>query len=329
MKLKWIVLGAGILLTACGQETENEEVSEQNEAATQIETAEEDQIASVSLQEEVSSFMHIHGISYDPQQADHLYVGTHHGLFQINSDNEWHWVAEEAERHDLMGFTFLDEETMVSSGHPAADSELENPIGVVTSADRGETWEPIALHGEVDFHVLEVNAGNSDFLYGVDAETQAFYRSEDGGTTWDTVEWNGLPEGEVTVYAMVSDPEDPSSILIGLPQGIFASADGGESWELAQEGSTLAIGEGNEHEDGTITAYLLGETAGLMQSEDFGETWEPLHFNLEQEDAVMQLAVHPEDADIITVGTSQEHLYQTEDGGETWTQIAEAGEPVS
>lgn len=317
-----------VLIAACADQTESQNVMQLEEVEAQSEKKEKDQAAVPPLQEKVTEFKHIHGISYDPLRENTLYVGTHHGLFQIDTENEWRWLATESERHDLMGFTFLNEDTMISSGHPAADSDLENPIGVITSSDRGETWEPAALHGEVDFHVLEVNAGNPEVIYGVEAEETAFYRSSDGGDTWETLGWEGLPEGEVAVYAIVSNPEEPSSLLIGLPQGIFQSDDGGESWKPKQQGITLTVGEGNAHNTDAITAYLLGEQSGLMSSSDFGETWEPLNFTLETNDAVMQIAVHPENEKFITVGTSQEHLYQTKDGGENWTKIAEAGEPL-
>ncbi|SDN18238.1 F510_1955 family glycosylhydrolase [Alkalicoccus daliensis] len=331
-KVGLTALGTALfILSACAENTDDIEVSMHNgaEATTQMQETEEENIEKTELREKVTSFMHIHGLSYDPLQPDILYVGTHHGLFQIDEHNQWHWIAPEEERHDLMGFNFLDDETMISSGHPAAESDLQNPIGVVTSKDRGGSWEPVALHGEVDFHVLEVNAGNSEVLYGVDAQEAVLYRSFNSGSDWEKLPWTGLPEGEVAAYAIVSDPEDPSSLMMGLPQGIFHSSDSGESWELMHEGMTLSIGEGSMHGEGVVTAYLLGEPSGLMQSRDFGETWDPLNLTLEHNDAVMQLAVHPENENIITVGTSQEHLYQTIDGGENWTMIAEAGEPVS
>ncbi|OLO27022.1 hypothetical protein BTR23_21030 [Alkalihalophilus pseudofirmus] len=77
-------------------------------------------------------------------------------------------VGDISERHDLMGFTFKDANTMISSGHPNINSKLENPLGIVISKDEGELWEPISLHGDIDFHVFEVNASDTNIVYGID-----------------------------------------------------------------------------------------------------------------------------------------------------------------
>ncbi|MEB1809541.1 MAG: hypothetical protein LPK26_19975 [Bacillaceae bacterium] len=131
--------------------------------------------------EPVESFTHIHGLAYDLEDPSQLFMSTHMGLVKINEDNEWSWVGGISQRHDLMGFTFKDENTMISSGHPNINSKLENPLGIVISNDKGETWEPISLHGDIDFHVLEVNARESNIIYGINVYEGLLYLSNDGG----------------------------------------------------------------------------------------------------------------------------------------------------
>lgn len=300
------VIGLSILLTltACAQEEED----------------------TTGVSESVESFEHVHGLSYDPKKPHDLYLATHHGLIQINGEEDWSFTSEAEHRHDNMSFTFQDEDTMISSGHPAESSNLKNPIGVVVSEDQGETWEPIALHGEVDFHVMEVNASDPDVLYGISGTD--FYRSMDGGFNWGILETEGLPEDYSSIYSLVSDPSQSESILAGTQQGVFESHDGGETWELKSNERTIISGEGANQLGEIIVAYVLGQPAGLMISEDFGETWDSLNMVLEEDDAVIHIAIHPNEEGVYAVGTSQEHLFQTTDGGKNWTQLAESGEPL-
>lgn len=302
----FIGLSISLLLTACAQSEED----------------------SSGVGESVDSFMHVHGLSYDPEEPHDLYLSTHHGLIQIDSEEQWSWTSAPEHRHDLMSFTFQDENTMISSGHPAENSNLENPIGVVISEDQGEIWEPIALHGEVDFHVMEVNASDPETLYGIDAAGTGFYRSVDGGFNWEIIEANGLPEDYSSVYSLVSDPGNSESILAGTQQGIFESHDGAENWEFKSNEQTMIIGEGVYQKSETIVAYLLGQPSGLMISEDFGESWRSLNMVLEDDDAVVHIAIHPSEEGVYAVGTSREDLIHTTNGGEDWTQLAESGEPL-
>lgn len=66
----------------------------------------------------------------------------------------------------------------------------------------------------------------------------------------------------------------------------------------------------------------------MMLSEDFGETWSSLHLQLE-DDEVLEIAVHPEDTGTYAVGTLNEDIFETKDGGITWKQLARAGEPLA
>ncbi|EGL84175.1 hypothetical protein CathTA2_0274 [Caldalkalibacillus thermarum TA2.A1] len=283
---------------------------------------------SVDVGESVDSFMHVHGLSYDPQEPYDLYLSTHHGLIRIDDEGQWNWTSSAEHRHDLMSFTFRDEETMIASGHPAKASDFQDPLGVIISKDRGKTWEPIALHGEVDFHVMEVNASDPDVIYGIDAHGSGLYRSTDGGFNWEVLETKGLPEDFATVFALVSDPGNPESVLAGTQRGIFKSEDGGKTWELKSNEQTFVSGKGVSKQSGMIIVYLYGQSPGLMISHDFGETWDSLNLVLEGNDAVTHIAVHPSEEGVYTVGTREEHLFQTADGGENWIQIAENGKPL-
>lgn len=325
-----------LFVTACaqteeGQGVENREnIGIENRDGDQSKNNGEDENTTVTG-DQVDSFMHIHGLSYDKKEPANLYMSTHHGLIQIKSSNQWNWIGEPENRHDLMGFTVQNEDTMISSGHPAEGSKLENPLGVVISQDRGATWESIALYGKVDFHIFEVNEGDSSVLYGINSHgaNVGFYQSLDGGYTWEKQERNGLPNDFSAIYTLISDPRNPQFILAGTGNGILQSEDGGRTWTTKNTEQSFVSAKSVPQQPGKIIAFVVGKDEGLVISDDFGETWTSLELTIEGDDAVSQIAVHPTQEGVYTVATFKENVLQTTDGGQTWTILAESGKPLN
>ncbi|MDT8861595.1 hypothetical protein N0O92_15360 [Alkalihalobacillus sp. MEB130] len=271
--------------------------------------------------EEVETFMHVHGLEYD-QEGSGFYLATHHGLIQVD-ESGWNQVGEEAEHHDFMGFTMLEDGTMISSGHPSIRSKLENPLGVMISENKGQSWEPIALHGDVDFHVLHVNLGNENMMYGIDSYNSMLYKTKNGGYDWEQVEIDGLPVTAGDIYALASHPQNPEYLLASTEVGIYTSENGGETW-TEYDNRLMVTSFQTVNESEKLFAYLLGEKEGLHVSEDFGHSWKPLHLKL-HEDVVTYIAVHPKDERKLIVGTAGQSIYQTEDFGESWERLATEG----
>ncbi|HWJ65110.1 MAG TPA: PQQ-binding-like beta-propeller repeat protein [Nocardioides sp.] len=119
---------------------------------------------------------HIHGVGIDPAD-DSLYVATHHGLFHVDDSGEPTRVADRWQ--DAMAFTIVGPGHFLASGHPDLREDLPPHLGLIESTDAGESWRPLALQGEADFHVLEP-AG--DVLYAYDATTGRLLRTEDRAT---------------------------------------------------------------------------------------------------------------------------------------------------
>src|SRR5690606_9410853 len=87
---------------------------------------------------------------------------------------------------DTMAFTVIGPGHFLGSGHPDGREDLPPFLGLIESADAGETWREVALTGEADFHLL-VAAGDRVYGFGSEweGEESIFLRSSDGGRTWD------------------------------------------------------------------------------------------------------------------------------------------------
>ncbi|WP_236611086.1 F510_1955 family glycosylhydrolase [Halalkalibacterium ligniniphilum] len=276
-------------------------------------------------QDEIESFTHIHGLEYSHE--DHsFYVATHMGLLNVN-EGEWLHIGKAEHQHDLMGYTIVDENTMMSSGHPSPQSDLVDPLGVMISEDNGETWEPIALYEEVDFHLLHFNKRNPDIMYGIDAYNSNLYHSENRGYDWEMIEVEGLPVPVASIMSLTSHPHDPNYLIAGTENGLFASYNGGQEWELVNGTYTMTAITTLDADSEKVVAYLIGEQEGLFYSEDFGNTWESLNFQLE-DDAIMLISGHPLDESSLIVASHQQNIYETKNFGESWETLAEEGRPL-
>lgn len=272
----------------------------------------------------VEQFAHVHGLAITPWAPDEVYLATHEGLIRIDADGQWTSVS--AQPHDFMGFSAhpAEEGVFYSSGHPAPGTGLANPIGFMVSTDGGVTWSPRSLEGEADFHTMTVAPSDGDVVYGWNGAGQAgLYVSTDAGSSWEALTGGMLSEVGGALSLAVH-PDDPDQVWAGTQAGLLASRDAGQTWEsVLSEGVTAVAFDPADPQ--RVLAYAP-EGGGLVESPDGGQTWTELGLVLD-EDAAGHLAVHPQDADILYVGTYGQALLRSTDGGSSWDVLAESGVP--
>lgn len=273
--------------------------------------------------EPVEDFLHVHGIEIPTWAEGEVYVSTHQGVFRIDGD-DWTWISEQS--HDFMGFAAHPSEqgVLFSSGHPAPDSDLPNPLGLMVSTDHGTTWQPRALRGEVDFHAMSVSAGDGEVIYGYDGRA-GLLRSLNGGHTWERLPAEALQQAGGALNLAVGTG-DQDEIFVGTDVGLLRSGNAGRSWEtlIAAPVSAVSIDVADPER---LLAYVADEEQGLALSEDGGQRWRSLDLVLD-DDLAGHVAVDPADRDRIWVGTWGQALWRTTDGGQEWEQLAEDGNPI-
>jgi hypothetical protein len=148
--------------------------------------------------------------------------------------------------------------------------------GLWESRDGGRTWEPrsddqpTAAIGAVAFapadpRVAYAGTGQGEALAALGV---GLLRSEDGGATWRALVARELLGAGVC--DLLVDPNDPARLLAATTAGLWASADGGHSWEPRLGGRSWAVSAGPGGE------VLAGGELGLHRSEDGGATWRPV-----------------------------------------------------
>src|SRR5215211_1193996 len=204
--------------------------------------------------------VHVHGLGVNPTDGA-LFIATHTGLYRVSEGQR---KAERVgERYqDTMGFTIVGPNRFLGSGHPdlneAREKNLPSLLGLIESTDSGETWQPISLLGEADFHVLRF-AGER--VYGYDSSNDRLLVSGDGGESWQQVS---------EALGLLAWPTGGHLYLVAGGGQVFASRDGGRRLEHQGEigGQPAALVA-----EGPRELYVALHDGTIKRSTDGGATW--------------------------------------------------------
>ena len=120
-------------------------------------------------------------------------------------------------------------------------------------------------------------------------------------------------------HAIAQAKSRAKRLYVATETGLFASEDGGRHWDPLRVPPTgnaailaMAVDPLNE-------AHLYaGGRGGLWQSEDGGTTWKTLSSPSLVRSAIRSIAIAPTVPEILYVGTDQEGIFRSPDGGASW-----------
>ncbi len=197
--------------------------------------------------------------------------------------------------------------------------------------------------------------GNRD-LYYAGAATGGIWKTEDAGLRWRPVFDD---QDAHSIGALAVAESDPNIVWAGTGEtfiranvsigtGVFRSTDAGESWKAMGLEATARIGRIVIHpSDPNIVyaaslghAYAPQEERGIYRTTDGGETWDRVLF-VDENTGASDLMMDPNNPRILFAGMWQlsirtwgrvsggpgSGLYQTRDGGDTWTRLEGNGLP--
>ncbi|MFO7985906.1 MAG: DUF1565 domain-containing protein [Desulfatiglandaceae bacterium] len=184
---------------------------------------------------------------------------------------------------------------------------ISGEFGVIKTLDGGRTWKDLGIAEACNG--LAMDPGNSDIIYASTymSDNNYFYKSLDGGATWDI-----YPIGSHAFGCLAVDPRN-SSILYGGDHnlGVFKSSDTGATWGASNQGIRASIVWDSTVDPNDRDILLSGTVGGLFKREPHGE-WKRLSYEV-----AYCVTYDPQDSNTIYVGHDWS-LARTTDYGKTW-----------
>jgi photosystem II stability/assembly factor-like uncharacterized protein len=201
-------------------------------------------------------------------------------------------------------------------------------------------WIKVSLDGE-----LVINYEDTDPL---DRGQVRFETLGDGHVRFDNVVVSGAcprkvwtetwgPENGISMFIEIKH-SNPDYVYTGIYDGgLYRTTNQGDAWTRLDNGITrirgYAVALTYAPSEDSIMYYSAGNK--IFRTENSGDTWGALptfmshheffdSLGMSGSDAAFYgLTVHPEDPNIVFVGTEGNGIWKSEDGGQTWAQFVE------
>lgn len=182
-------------------------------------------------------------ILLSPHNQDILYLGSNNLHRSLNQGDDWETISTDLTQGPKKGNVAYGTLTTISESsfkfgllYTGSDDGL-----VQITKDGGGSWANISdslpkglwvsrviasKHKKERVYVTLNGYRNDDF-------TPYVYRSDDFGATWKNIA-NNIPISPVNV--ILEDPENENLLFLGTDNALYASLNGGSSWELMQNG---------------------------------------------------------------------------------------------
>ncbi|MCM3654176.1 F510_1955 family glycosylhydrolase [Metabacillus litoralis] len=265
---------------------------------------------------------HIHGAGYWGDEGTPV-IATHYGPFEYR-DNTWYKTTRN--KHDYMGFQPT-KEGFYSSGHPEEGSSLKNPLGLVESTDKGESFEQLAFYGEIDFHYLGASYETGTvYVYNEVKNPQigpGFFYSKNKGKDWTQLKLNGMTSSSIGGFDI--HPLKDNMIAFYAKEGIFLSENFGMDFtHIPTQGTVTSLAFKEDSmvysmlENGKVTLHEIS----LSNKEDHKLTAPSLN----NENIPIYLEANPLKENEMIMVTSKNDVYISEGQEEKWNRILFNGE---
>jgi photosystem II stability/assembly factor-like uncharacterized protein len=236
--------------------------------------------------------LYIYDIKVD---ANNLWISSGYFGLYFSSDEGNNWSPK---NNGIKGISVL---TMASNGNKIYAGT--DKTGLFVSTDYGNFWEP-KNKGIINNYISTLVVKDSMIYSGSDYSGERFIVSSDNGKTWK-IKNKGIEQKDV-ISIIVSD----SLIFIGTDQGVFSSADNGESWIQSGLDSLYVYKL-------LLTNNILYAIAGNKQlyiSTDYGRIWN----NKQALDISRYITCITVNDGIIYTGVNYDAVYISTNGGDDW-----------
>ena len=218
-------------------------------------------------------------------------------------------------------------------------------LGIFKSTDGGKNWV-FASFGIKNWYGMQLATHPEDADTLFTTTNGGVYKSTNAGKSWELIGGSDLCDdedagGNCHYHGIVVEKEAPFKVLVGSGGdqyakegvGLTGSEDNGESWRNSDDGfvrdvhvSKLVIDPNNNNvfyattQGETEYTDKVGDGAGVFKSTDRGNNWTQINNGLNSLETNV-LAVDPNDSDVLYLGTDDDGIYKSINGGENWKKL--------
>ncbi len=214
--------------------------------------------------------------------------------------------------------------------------------GVWKTTDGGTAWTPLTdSQPTLSIGSLAIDPANSNIIYAGTGEANlngdsyggmGILKSTDGGKTWSLLGAN-IFDG-LHIGALAIEKDNPQVILAASEFGLYRSTDGGATWLASMFDSASAVLFDPSSPSVAYAALIgLADATGIYKSLDGGATWNisdgagTTATAFPSDTIRISLAISASQPKTLLAGAANADgpltgLYQTKDGGNTWTLLS-------
>jgi photosystem II stability/assembly factor-like uncharacterized protein len=252
-----------------------------------------------------------------------LAAGTKTGLF-LTTNGGTSWSQVMAGKHEISAIAFPKDKLLVG----------DSQGNLFLSNNQGQSWQNLAsLKDSGGIRAIAISPDDSKTMW-VGTATGGILKTTNGGVTFAPVN-QGIQEQEIMSVAISPNYQKDSTILASTwHEGVFASQDGGQTWQKSSKGLTtdhqadypnfqrphfsdLSIASSFKDDK---TLFLAGFD-GLFKSTDGGQVWREV--NTLTSNIIVGLGLSPnyQQDSTLALTTYLGGAYISHDKGTTWTTI--------
>jgi photosystem II stability/assembly factor-like uncharacterized protein len=265
----------------------------------------------------------VRSLAYDPQNPDHIFLGTSTGTLFSSTDGGKNWARF---AHLGSGDDYVIDHLAIDPQSPnkmfaaAWSVETQQAGDLFRSDDSGATWQTTpAMHGK-SIRALAISASDTKTL--VAGAVDGVFRSSDGGKSWQKISASNSDIHSIESIAI--DPKDPNAIYAGTWHLAWKTDDGGANWHHISKGMI---------EDSDVFSIIVDSTnpsvvfasacSGIYKSQSAGESFQKIQGIPFSARRTRVLKQDPTNAAIVYAGTT-EGLWKTIDAGKTWNRVTDS-----
>lgn len=264
----------------------------------------------------------VRSLAYDPQNPDHILLGSGAGTLFSSSDGGRSWS-----RFALLGSgnDYVPDHIAVDAKNPdtiyvaAWSVENQQAGDLFRSRTGGKSWEALpGMHGK-PVRALAIADYDSNTL--VVGALDGVFRSNDGGDSWKQIS----PVGHADIHNIESvalDPKNPSVVYAGTSHLLFKTADKGTTWNrihkgMVEDSDVFSIIVNSENP----SVVFASSSSGIYKSENAGTSFSKIQgipFSARCTHMLKQDLSNPS---IVYAGTT-EGLWKSSDLGKSWKRVS-------